>query len=88
MPTITTAAARLPNVMGTSYRIVVPGTSNPSMAMKCMSQMAVPPMATAARASQRARRPGSDSRARAVSTRPNSEPMNDMTYAMIGLIGP
>ena len=42
-------------VTGTLYRMDSPGTANPSMAMKCITQIPVVPMARAARASQRAR---------------------------------
>ncbi len=74
--------------MGTSYRTTVDGTSKPIMAMKCMSQMPVPPIATAASNSQRARLAPVDSRARVASTRPSNEPRNDITYASVGLIHP
>jgi hypothetical protein len=42
-------------VIGTLYRMAWPGMVNPSMAMKCMTQIPVEPIATAAMASHRAR---------------------------------
>ena len=57
-PTTTIAMTALAAVSGTSYRICDPTTPNPSIAMKCIVQMPVPPMAHAARMSHQARRPG------------------------------
>ena len=42
-------------VTGTLYEICCPGMVNPSIAMKCIAQMPVAPMAVAAMASHRAR---------------------------------
>ena len=54
-PTTATASSIDPAVSGTLYRIGSPGTLKPSIAMKCMAQIPMAPMATAARQSQRAR---------------------------------
>ena len=55
MATTTTATSRLARVTGTLYMICCPGMVKPSMAMKCMVQMPVAPMATDASSSQMAR---------------------------------
>jgi hypothetical protein len=88
-PTVRTASAMLPNVRTGSYRTGLPGTSKPSIAMKCMSQMPAPPIAIAASTSQRVRRPGVWARrARAVHSRPSVEPRKAMRYAATGVNKP
>ncbi len=70
---------KLATVIGTSYRTGDPGTLNPIMATKCMTQTPVPPIAQAASTSSQARRRGSVvARARSVLTRPSSEPSTDI----------
>ena len=88
-PTVITAMKKLPTVVGTSKRSGLPVTVKPTIAMKCMTQMPVPPIAHAARTSSQARRrPSVATRARAVLTRPSREPRNDMANAKIGVIAP
>ena len=50
---------------------------NPSMAMKCIVQIPVVPMARAARASQRARPAPAKARARVVHRSPAKQPTHD-----------
>jgi hypothetical protein len=72
------AMSALAAVSGTSYRICEPTTLNPSIAMKCIVQIAVPPMAQAARTSHQARRPGVDAwRTLTAQVRPSSEPSTE-----------
>ena len=74
-PTVTTANAKLSTVGGIEYRTGLSGTSKPSMAAKCMSQMAPPPIAKEAITSQRLRLPRlRASRARRVDSSPKKEP--------------
>jgi len=65
-----------------------PGMVNPSMATKCMTQMPVVAMASAARTSQRARAAPSDARARVVHRSPAKQPTHDTTYARTGFSAP
>src|SRR5690606_25334934 len=59
------------------------------MAMKCMAQTPVPPIAHAASRRYQARRAGVDAaRARTAQPRPKKEPSTDSPYARIGVIGP
>ncbi|MQY31650.1 hypothetical protein NRB56_72590 [Nocardia sp. RB56] len=75
--TTTIAMTALASVSGTLYRICAASIENPSMATKCMTQMPVPPMETAAAISQ----PWgcATERARRAHCRPSNEPMTDMT---------
>jgi len=74
-PTATTATTMLITVISMSKRTGLSGTSKPSIAAKCMSQIAPPPMENAAMPSQRLRRPRvRASRARAVQSSPKNEP--------------
>jgi hypothetical protein len=77
-PTTTTAVSALTKVNGTSYRIVARGMLNPSIAMKCMTQIPVPPIDSAPRTSQEPREAPVAARALAVKSRPSSEPTHDM----------
>jgi hypothetical protein len=86
--TITTATPKLAAVTPTSYRTTDSGTSKPSIAMKCMSQMPVPPIATAAIVNQRTLLAPVDERDRSVSVSPSRLPRNDSAYASTGLIQP
>lgn len=88
VPTTTMATSAEATVSQTSYLIWVPSTSKPIMAMKCMTQMPVPPMEMAAPSSQRTRAPPREACACAVSRSPSIEPMQDMTYASNGVISP
>ncbi|GII90232.1 hypothetical protein Ssi02_04630 [Sinosporangium siamense] len=58
------------------------------MAMKCMTQMPVPPMEIAAPANQRYLDVPSAPRARVVSSNPSMDPLADMTYASSGVRRP
>jgi hypothetical protein len=72
--------SRLAAVSGRSYRSAVPGTLNPIIAMKCMTQMPGPPIAPAAKISSQARWRGSAlMRAFVVQCSPTSEPTTDST---------
>jgi hypothetical protein len=53
-------------VIGRSYRRTVFGTSSPSSAMKCGTQVPLPPIANADRVSRRARLPPVEARERLV----------------------
>lgn len=79
-PTTTMARTALAAVVGTSYLIRVPATVKPSIAMKCMDQIPVPPMAQAASNSHHDRWPPVRAeRARAVQINPSREPRIDST---------
>lgn len=88
MPTTTTARIAEAAVSGTSYRITEPCTEKPSMAMKCIVQMPVPPIANAAPTSQNLVSRPRVSRAREVSRRPSIDPTLDMMYASTGVNSP
>ncbi|WP_344934114.1 hypothetical protein [Actinoplanes nipponensis] len=78
MATAPIAMSALRAVTGTSYRIGRPTTLKPSIATKCMVQMPVPPMATAARVSHQARQPALGAvRSRTAHTSPSSDPSTD-----------
>ena len=60
------------------YRTTLLGIAKPSIAMKCISQIATPPMAIAAMASQRSRSRSSDAAApRRVHASPTTEPTTE-----------
>jgi hypothetical protein len=58
--------------------MVSPGIVNPSMAMKCIAQIPVTPIDTAANNSQRTRADPRQAKARVVHRRPRNEPMQDI----------
>jgi hypothetical protein len=78
-PTTATAMRALAAVSATSYRICCPTTEKPSMAMKCMLQMAVPPIAHAASINHQARwAVVCAARTRRAQVSPSSEPSTEM----------
>ena len=78
-PTATTmtATSMLRIVTGTLYWIICSSMVNPSIAMKCMTQMPVTPIDTAASSSHLARDAPSMARARLVHCRPRKQPRHD-----------
>src|SRR5260370_18260052 len=88
IPTTTTATNALNNVSGRLYKIVTPGTVNPSIAMKCITQIPVAPIDTAPSSSQLIRDEPVDALARAVLRRPRNAPVQDIVYANAGASGP
>src|SRR3954452_15581645 len=86
IPTVTTDSPRLTMVSTGSYRTGLSGTSKPSIAVKCISQMAPPPIANAAIINQRLRLPRvRASRARPVLSRPRNDPRKASRNAATGL---
>src|SRR5215472_15363501 len=65
-----------------------PGMANPSIAMKCMTQIPQAPIETAAKISQRALAGPSWARALVTQRSPRNAPRQDMTYASAGLNTP
>ncbi len=78
----------LATVIGTLYRMILPGIVKPSMAMKCMTQIPVTPIEIAPTRSQRTRAAPVQARDRAVHRRPRNEPRNDIRYARTGVSAP
>ena len=68
--------------------MVSPGMANPSMAMKCITQIPVVPMDRAASVSQRARAAPWWARARVVHRSPRKQPTHDTTYERAGFRAP
>ncbi len=64
------------------------GMVNPSIAMKCMTQIPQAPIATAARISQRALERPSWARALVTQRSPRNAPRQDMAYPSAGLNTP
>ncbi|GGM64739.1 hypothetical protein GCM10010106_08330 [Thermopolyspora flexuosa] len=67
---------------------MAPLTEKPIIAMKCITQMPVPPRASAEPASRRTRAAPSVLRARAANSNPSREPTTDMAYPSKGVINP
>jgi hypothetical protein len=61
---------------------------NPSMAMKCITQIPVVAIASAAAISQRARAAPWNARARVVHRSPAKQPTHDIAYARTGFSAP